>query len=253
MTAYQGLIFDFNGVLWWDNHLQEQSWRQFSAAMRGTPLSDEEMAVHVHGRTNSHTLGYLAGRSLSAGEVEELGEQKESLYRQLCLDLGAAFQLSPGAADLLDWLVAQGIPRTIATASGKRNLDFFVDHLHLDRWFDVPAIVYDDGSRPGKPAPDLYLQAAANLDLAPAQCIVVEDSHSGIQAAHAAGIGYIVALGPASTHSQLAQLEGVREVIDSLERFSRERLASPPVSNLTFRPVTARILPLTTSGKDRKR
>jgi beta-phosphoglucomutase-like phosphatase (HAD superfamily) len=243
MATYQGLIFDFNGVLWWDSHLQEQSWRQFSAWMRGTPFSDEEMAVHVHGRTNGHTLAYLAGRPLQADEVAQLGEQKERLYRQLCLDLGAAFQLSPGAADLLDWLVAQSIPRTIATASGKRNLDFFVSHLRLDRWFDAALIVYDDGARPGKPAPDLYLQAAANLGLAPAQCIVVEDSRSGIEAAHAAGIGYLVALGPAHTHGQLAQLAGVQEAIDSLACFPRERLASPPAPDLTFRPITARIQP----------
>jgi len=221
---FRGLIFDFNGVLWWDNHLQEQSWRQFSALMRGAPLSEEEMAIHVHGCTNGHTLAYLAGRSLPATEAAQLGERKERIYRQLCLDLGAAFHLSPGATDLLDWLDKRGILRTIATASGKRNLDFFVDHLHLDRWFEVPAIVYDNGARPGKPAPDLYLQAAANLGLVPGQCVVVEDAHSGIQAAHAAGIGYLVALGPASTHSHLAQLEGVHETIDSLECFPRERL-----------------------------
>ncbi len=225
---FQGIIFDFNGVLWWDGQLQESAWRQFSAQMRGAPFSDEEMAIHVHGRNNQHTLSYLAGRSLAPHEVERLGEEKEILYRRLCLDQGPGFQLSPGAEELLDYLVAQDIPHTIATASGKRNLDFFITHLHLDRWFSVASIVYDDGTRPGKPAPDLYLQAAANLSLEPAECIVVEDSHSGIQAAHAAGIGYVVALGPAQIHSRLIRLEGVHEIIESLQHFPRERLASAP-------------------------
>ncbi len=224
MAAFQGLIFDLNGVLWWDNHLQEQAWRQFSAQMRGEPFSDEEMAIHIHGRTNRHTLEYLTGRALAASDVERLSEQKETLYRQLCLDQGPAFALSPGATELLDYLDARGIARTIATASGKANLDFFVEHLSLDRWFDVALIVYDDSTRPGKPAPDIYLQAAANLALAPGQCVVVEDSRSGIQAAYAASIGYIVALGPVESHDRLAQLAGVDAVVSSLRQFPGERL-----------------------------
>jgi beta-phosphoglucomutase len=221
---YAGLIFDLNGVLWWDGHLQEQAWRQFSAEIRGCPFSEEEMAVHVHGRNNSHTLTYLTGCELGAGELTYLIERKETIYRQLCLDQGPAFRPSPGAIELLDYLVVHRIPHTIATASGRDNLDFFVVHLHLDRWFDVGRIVYDDGLRPGKPAPDLYLQAAKNLDLKPGRCVVVEDSRSGIQAARAASIGYVIALGSAHMHSRLAQLEGVDAVVESLDQVPRERL-----------------------------
>jgi beta-phosphoglucomutase len=221
---YAGLIFDLNGVLWWDGHLQEQAWREFSAAMRGWAFSEEEMAVHVHGRNNGHTLAYLTGRDLGVGELAHLIERKESIYRQLCLHQGSAFRLSPGASELLDYLVAHRIPRTIATASGKDNLGFYVAHLHLDRWFDAGRIVYDDGLRPGKPAPDPYLQAASNLGLPPGRCVVVEDSRSGLQAACAAGIGYVIALGPAHTHDRLAQLEGVDVVVESLQQVPRERL-----------------------------
>lgn len=221
---FQGIIFDFNGVLWWDGSLQERSWRQFSAELRGWPLSADEIAVHVHGRNNGHTLEYLVGRPVAGEELRELTQQKETIYRQLCLDQGEAFKLSPGAVELLDFLAAHHIPRTIATASEKTNLDFFVAHLHLDRWFDLSLIVYDDGTRPGKPAPDLYLQAARNLGLAPARCVVVEDSRSGIEAAHAAGIGYIVALGPVDGHGEFARLEGVVQAIENLEQLPSEKL-----------------------------
>src|SRR5256886_15261095 len=61
--------------------------------------------------------------------------------------------------------------------------------------FRSAKIIYDDGSRPGKPAPDVYLAAARNIGVAPHECAVVEDAVSGIAAAHAAGIGYIVAIG----------------------------------------------------------
>jgi beta-phosphoglucomutase-like phosphatase (HAD superfamily) len=65
--------------------------------------------------------------------------------------------LSPGARGLLETLERRNIPRTIATSSEITNLNFFIEHLRLDRWFDVAKIVYDDGIRRGKPAPDIYL------------------------------------------------------------------------------------------------
>ena len=221
---FQGIIFDFNGVLWWDGHLQERAWGQFSKEKRGLPFSREEMALHVHGRNNRHTLGYLMGRALTEEELRQLTHQKETIYRRLCLDQGRDFRLSPGAVELLDFLVANRIPHTIATASGRVNLEFFGQHLDLARWFKIQQIVYDDGTRPGKPAPDIYLQAASGLGLTPADCVVVEDSRSGIQAAHAAGIGYVIALGPCDRHPVLAQLEGVNSVVENLGQIPGERL-----------------------------
>lgn len=221
---YTGMIFDFNGVLWWDSHLQEEAWKRFSFELRGVPFTGEEMAIHVHGRNNRHTLEYLTGRIVRGDELQQLTEQKEAIYRALCLEQGQDFRLSPGAIELFGFLADHGIPHTIATASERGNLDFFVAHLHLDRWFDVGQVVYDDGTRLGKPAPDIYLGAAANLGLEPAACVIVEDSRSGIQAARAAGIGCIIALGPASEHQRLAQQEGVSQVIENLQQLPRERL-----------------------------
>ncbi len=85
-------------------------------------------------------------------------------------------------------------------------------------------IVYDNGHRPGKPAPDIYLEAANRLELKPSQCVVVEDSQSGIEAAQAAGIGCIIALGPADTHDRLSKLKGVNEIVESLREIPRELL-----------------------------
>ena len=174
--GWQGIIFDLNGVLLWDGALQERAWAEFSANLRGQPLSPAEMAVHVHGRNNRHTLEYLLSRPRAKGEPERLSGEKEAIYRRLCLAEAAGFSLSPGAASLLDWLAANGIPRAIATASGRGNVDFFRKYLGLDRWFRLEAIVYDDGTLRGKPAPDLYCRAAQVLGLPPAGCVVVEDS-----------------------------------------------------------------------------
>lgn len=219
------IIFDFNGVLVWDTSLHTNAWSLFGQRLRGEPFSDAEIEMQVLGRTNRHIMTYLNGGPMDEAEIERLAEQKEQIYRQMCLDLGADFGLSPGAVDLLDWLALTAIPRTIATASGRNNLDFYIRHLNLPRWFDVGQIVYDDGSLPGKPAPDVYLKAAANLGYDPAECIVIEDSPSGIQAAHAAGIGRIIGLGPADNHARLQALPGVSLAIEHLGQFPKDLLA----------------------------
>ena len=134
------------------------------------------------------------------------------------------FVLSPGAEAFLDFISAADIPRTIATSSEKTNLDFFVHHLGLARWFDILQIVYDDGFLAGKPAPDVYAKAARNIHVPPHECIVVEDAISGFKSAHAAGIGYIVGLGPFATHEKLLACESVSTAIESFEQFPREML-----------------------------
>ena len=222
--TFKGIIFDFNGVLLLDAPLHVEAWQRSALELRGSPLSDEEFAQHVHGRTNSHILGYLTGRELFGTELHELTQIKESLYRSLCLAQPATFVLSPGTEKLLDYLVARDIPRTIATASEKTNLDFFIEHLKLERWFDISKIVYDDGTFPGKPAPDMYARAAINLGLPAPDCIVVEDAISGFKSAHAAGIGHIIALGLQPSHARLRACEGVGRVIESFEELPRDEL-----------------------------
>ena len=223
--SYSGLIFDFNGVLWFDTALQEKAWRDFSRKIRGRAFSQAEMDRHVHGRNNPYTLAYLTGRDLDDAEVRELIEAKESLYRQLCLQQGADFKLSPGAIPLLEYLQEQGFPFTIATASEFNNVEFFVQHLCLDTWFDLGKIVYDDGSHPGKPDPAIFLKAADCLCLPPCRCVVIEDSLSGLEAAHRAGIGHIIALGPRGRRQQLATSPGVKSVIETLAEVPREIFA----------------------------
>jgi beta-phosphoglucomutase-like phosphatase (HAD superfamily) len=142
----------------------------------------------------------------------------------MCLEQGDGFHLSPGAVDLLNFLVDHQINRTIATATGAITLNFFVQHLELERWFQRDQIVYDDGLTPGKPAPDFFLKAARNLGLLTQECVVIEDSLSGIQAAHASGIGHIVALSPAQNHKHLEAIEGVDAVIEDLGQIPIEEL-----------------------------
>lgn len=224
---YNGIVFDFNGVLFFDADLQVQSWRHISKDLRGYEMTAEEFDTHVRGRPNSYVLRYLAGRIIADQELGDLIQAKESLYRDLCLKNPRSFNLSPGSRDLLDTLAQHRIPRTIATSSEITNVQFFIQHLNLHQWFDVTKIVYDDDARPGKPAPDMYLAAAKNLGIVPPECVVVEDAISGIEAARAAGIGHIIGLGARAEHAGLRARPGVSAVIENLEQFPLETLLPP--------------------------
>ena len=132
--AYDGIIFDFNGTLFFDSDKQEQAWHTVSRQLRGKGFTSEEMYERVHGRSSRSIFEYLLRKPLTQEQVWELIERKETIYRELCLQDEERFRLAPGAAELLDWLCEHDIPHTIATASEIRNVRFFREHFGLDRW-----------------------------------------------------------------------------------------------------------------------
>ena len=94
----------------------------------------------------------------------------------------------------------------------------------VDSDFDIDKIVYDNGKIKGKPAPDIYLEAAKQLNLQPKDCIVVEDALSGIEAAFNAGIGKIVAIESMETRELYSKVPAVDEIIADFDDFDRNWL-----------------------------
>ena len=192
----KGIIFDFNGTLFWDSEIQENAWKTFGTKLSGRNITDEEFNTYFHGRTNKDTLEYLTERVLTDKEVNELAQQKESIYRDLCKSDLNKFKLAPGVERYLDYLKENNVPFTIATASEINNVNFFIKEFQLDKWFDISKIVYDDGTFRGKPEPDIYLKASEALNIQPDNCIVFEDASSGIKSAKSAGVKEIIAVVP---------------------------------------------------------
>lgn len=190
----QGIIFDFNGTLFFDSELHYEAWRIYSEKLRGYKFTDEEMRLHMFGRTNADIIEYAIGRKPTAEMVEKIGKEKEELYRQMCLKDKEHFVLAPYAEKFLDYLKSKNIPRTIATMSDWDNVSFYIKEFKLEQWFDIDKIVYSDGKIKGKPAPDIYEIATKKINLSPKDCIVVEDSLAGIESAHYAKIGKIIAI-----------------------------------------------------------
>ena len=221
----KGIIFDFNGTLYWDSKLHYDAWREFSAMLRETPFTDEEMRDKMFGHTNSDIIEYLIGQKPSQEMVDKYGKEKEAVYRKRCLLNPDEFKLAPGAIDLLDFLKANNIPMTIATMSEWDNVEFYIKEFRLDKWFDTDKIVYSDGTIPGKPAPDIFLIAAEKIGLQPKDCIVIEDAIAGINSAKSAGIGKIIAIASLEPIEFYKNISGISQIIENFQQFDRSLLS----------------------------
>lgn len=190
----KGVLFDFNGTMIFDSAIHRAVWRDFMPKLTGKAVADEEIDKKMLGRDNASIFRSYLGDDIDPSRIERLTYEKELAYREKCLVDPVHFRFVDGLEELLNYLKGIGMPMTIATGSEVMNITFFFEQFHLDRWFDFSKVVYDDGTFPGKPAPDIYLMAARKLEADPADCLVFEDSHSGVAAAHAAGIGYVLAV-----------------------------------------------------------
>ena len=135
---------------------------------------------------------FLHQKECEEDELNKYSELKEDYYREFCKNDPATFHLVAGAHELFNTLKAHGIPFTIASASIKPNIDFYVESFELEKWFDPAKIIYDDGTYANKKA--MFLDAAMVIGVQMEDCIVFEDSESGIRDAYAVGCRNIVVL-----------------------------------------------------------
>ncbi len=213
----KGIIFDFNGTLFWDSQLHLDAWREYSKRLRDVPFSDEEMLKYMFGRTNADIIKYAIGKEPEPELVEKIAAEKEEYYRNMCRDM----KLAPGAEEFLDFLKENNIPRTIATMSEWSNVEFYIKNFNLEKWFDLDKIVYSNGIIPGKPAPDIYLIAAKNINLEPSDCVVIEDALSGIEAAINAGIGMVMAIASREPADFYKNIVGVNKIITNFSQLDK--------------------------------
>jgi len=186
---FSGVIFDFNGTLFWDTKLHNRAWDIF-LTRHNLSLSDEDKFRKLHGKNNKDILTGLFDGKLSDNQIQQYITEKEGLYQELCLK--SDMQLAPGAPEFLDFLKERKIPFTIATASGQENVDFYFEHLPLTRWFEYDRIVYNNGKIKGKPDPEIYQLAMAVIGKQSEDIIIFEDAVAGLQAARNAKAGKII-------------------------------------------------------------
>lgn len=179
----KGVAFDLDGVLTDTARAHYRAWKKL-ADMLAIPF-DEEANEALKGVDRMGSLTLILGDRPGYDEAERirLATLKNDWYLEEIAHFGPE-DLFPGAREALEQCRAAGLG--IALASASRNAPLLIARMQVAELFDT--IIDPASLAAGKPAPDIFLAAAAALGAAPAEMLGVEDAPAGVQAIHAAGM-----------------------------------------------------------------
>ncbi len=194
LTLNPGLafLFDLDGVIVDSMPLHTLAWERY---LERNGIDPANIEARMHGKRNDELVRDLFGDHLNAAELFEHGAAKERLFREMMRDALESL-LVPGVREFLrDASASAAIG--LGTNAEPANVDFTLNGAGVRQYFG--AIVDGSQVKRAKPAPDVYLRGAELLGVAPADCIVFEDSPVGIRAARAAGMRVVGLLTHASS------------------------------------------------------
>jgi HAD superfamily hydrolase (TIGR01509 family) len=176
----EAVVFDLDGVLVDSEQVWDDVRRRY--------------VIEKGGRWTDRAQRDMMGMSSvewSAYVAEQLGvdEPPEQISKDIAGRVGEIYRdalpLLPGAREAVERLAARW-PLAIASSSNREIIDLVLEAADLGRYFK--ATVSSEEVGVGKPAPDVYLEAARRLESDPGDCAAIEDSHNGIRSAKAAGM-----------------------------------------------------------------
>jgi HAD superfamily hydrolase (TIGR01509 family) len=213
-----------DGVLIDSTQTHAEAWRQY---LQRHGLAPSGIADRMLGKHNDEIVReFFQDRELTAEETFRHGAEKERLYREIMAPVFES-RLVAGAVDFIRR--HRGIPMAIASNAEAANVDFVLENAGIRDHF-AWVVSGHDVARP-KPHPDIFLRAAALLGVRPRDCVVFEDSDTGVKAAHTAGMRVVGIL------TTLRKFDNVELAVSS---FLDPRLDAWLTSVLPPQPVNSR-------------
>ena len=181
------LIFDMDGTLVDNMRFHEDAWGKLLTS-HGLPFDADEFFHRTAGMAAAEIIAPLFPQATPA-EIVALGEDKEAFYRDAYRAHVAAL---PGLLPLMARAQSCGVPMAVASAAPPENIALVLDTLGLRSQFAT--VISPSQGFPGKPHPDLFIEAARRMNVAPEACLVFEDAPNGIEAARRAGMRAVAIL-----------------------------------------------------------
>lgn len=216
------VLFDMDGVIFDSEPIHERIFIEFSESL-GVSITSTEYQRFI-GTSSVSQWQFMKNRFDLDGTPQELSDAKMEFYKKYLRET-ADLEPIPGLLDFIEDLNNEGIPFALASSNTTDIVEATLNAIGLDQVF-ATRVGGNDVSN-AKPAPDIFLLAASRLQVAPEQCIVIEDSTNGILAARRAGMRSIGFDNPNSPGQDLKEatlrtsslrelsLELVRQLFDS--------------------------------------
>jgi HAD superfamily hydrolase (TIGR01509 family) len=177
MPFPKAILWDMDGVLADTSQLHFETW-ECVLTEQGIPFDRQKFHM-IYGLKDRDLLPYLTDRPMEPQWIEWISDQKELAFRQALPGL----QPLPGVVDWLRRFKSLGWKQAVASSAPPKNVEALVDVLDIRDYF---AALVTPGILPGKPDPAVFLEAARQLGVSPKNCIVIEDSIAGVEAAYRA-------------------------------------------------------------------
>lgn len=216
--AVKAVVLDMDGLMLDTEPIYKRA-MQKSAGELGYTLTDDFMLTLV-GRPDSDTRRLIAKQLGDEFPLDVFRERWPHIWKDIAASEG--IDQKPGLTELLSDLSEADLPVAIATSTYREQAEFTLEKGKIS--YPFKHIVTGDMVDHGKPAPDIFLEAARRLDVDPKHCIALEDSENGVRAASVAGMATIMVPDLISPTDEIrarayrveASLHEVREVISGM-------------------------------------
>jgi HAD superfamily hydrolase (TIGR01509 family) len=217
LTGVDAVVFDLDGVLVDSEHVWDEV-REELAHERGGSWHERAQA-DMMGMSSPEWSRYMHDVIGLSEPPEAINEE---VVRRLLARYAEELPLIDGAVEAVQ-RVARSCRLAVASSSNRQVIDAVLERSGLAPYFE--ATVSSEEVARGKPAPDVFLEAAGRLGVAPERCAAIEDSGNGIRAAHAAGMRVVAIPNPRYRPSPEAlELAGV--VLDTINELTPEAVRS---------------------------
>jgi len=235
-STIRACLFDLDGVLTETARVHAAAWKEMfdsfllnRSGVTGEPFRPFELpfdyATYVDGRLRSdgvRTFLKSRGIELAEGSAEDpatadtvfgLGTRKNRLVLDILREQGV--EAYPGSLRFLEAVRDAGLRRAVVSAS--KNCAAVLAAAEIETFFDarVDGVVAGETGLRGKPAPDMFLAAAAALNLQPSQCAVLEDAVAGVEAGRAGAFGWVIGVDRVG-HAEALRASGADIVVNDL-------------------------------------